>query len=119
MPRWAKPLMKVKEIVQGILAGDTRSIAKAITHVENNTADAKKIIAKIYAHTGKAHIVGVTGSGGAGKSTLIEKIIREYRRRGKTVGVVAVDPTSPFTGGAFLGDRIRMQDLSTDQGVYI
>jgi LAO/AO transport system kinase len=117
--RWARPLAKVEEIAKGVLAGDRRSIAKAITIAENDTAEAKRLIAAIYPHTGKAHIIGLTGPGGSGKSTLIEKIVREYRRRGKTVGVVAVDPTSPFSGGAFLGDRIRMQELSTDEGVFI
>ena len=81
--------------------------------------EAQELIAQIFPHTGKAHVIGLTGAGGAGKSTLIEKIVREYRRKGKTVGVIAVDPTSPFTGGAFLGDRIRMQELATDEGVYI
>ncbi len=80
---------------------------------------AQELVAEIYPHTGKAHIIGVTGAGGAGKSTLIEKIVKEYRRRGKTVGVVAVDPTSPFTGGALLGDRIRMQELCMDRDVFI
>jgi LAO/AO transport system kinase len=112
-------LAKTEELVRGVLAGDRRSIARAITIIENNTAEASKLIAQIYPHTGKAHIIGLTGPGGSGKSTLIEKIVREYRRRGKTVGVVAVDPTSPFTGGAFLGDRIRMQELSTDPSVFI
>jgi len=112
-------LTKIEEIVQGVLNGDRRSIARAITIIENNTAETQKLIASIYPHTGKAHIIGITGPGGSGKSTLIEKIIREYRQKGKTVGVIAVDPTSPFTGGAFLGDRIRMQELSTDQGVFI
>jgi LAO/AO transport system kinase len=112
-------LTKVDELAKGILSGNRRSIARAITIVENDTAEAQKLIAAIYPRTGKAHIIGLTGPGGAGKSTLIEKIVREYRRRGKTVGVVAVDPTSPFTGGAFLGDRIRMQELSTDEGVFI
>jgi len=112
-------LTKIDEIAKGILAGDRRSIARAITLIENNTVEAPKVIASIYPSTGKAHIIGLTGPGGSGKSTLIEKIVREYRRKGKTVGVVAVDPTSPFTGGAFLGDRIRMQELSTDEGVFI
>jgi len=112
-------LTKIEDIAQGVLAGDRRSIAKAITIVENNTAEAQKLVASIYGHTGKAQIIGLTGPGGSGKSTLIEKIVREYRRKGKTVGVIAVDPTSPFTGGAFLGDRIRMQELSTDEGVFI
>ena len=112
-------MTKIEEIAQGVLAGDRRSIARAITIVENNTPEAQKLISSIYPHTGKTHIIGLTGPSGSGKSTLIEKIVREYRRRGKTVGVVAVDPTSPFTGGAFLGDRIRMQELSTDPGVFI
>lgn len=112
-------LKKVEEIAHGVLSGDRRSIARAITFIENNTAEAKKLIALIYPQTGKAHIIGLTGPSGSGKSTLIEKIVREYRRKGKTVGVVAVDPTSPFTGGAFLGDRIRMQELSTDPDVFI
>ena len=112
-------MTKIEELVQGVLSGNRRSIARAITIIENNTTETKKLIASIYPHTGKAYIIGITGPGGSGKSTLIEKIIREYRRKGNTVGVVAVDPTSPFTGGAFLGDRIRMQELSTDQGVFI
>jgi LAO/AO transport system kinase len=112
-------LTRVEDLVKEVLAGKRRSIAKAITIVENNLDDAQQLITQIYPHTGKAHVIGLTGAGGAGKSTLIEKIVREYRRRGKTVGVVAVDPTSPFTGGAFLGDRIRMQELCTDEGVFI
>jgi len=112
-------LLKIEEIAKGVLAGDKRSIAKAITMAENSPEEAQSLIAMVYPQTGKAHIIGLTGPGGSGKSTLIEKMVREYRRRGKTVGVVAVDPTSPFTGGAFLGDRIRMQELSTDNGVFI
>lgn len=112
-------MTNTEEITRGVLAGNPRSVARAITYIENDSADASRIVADIYSHTGRAHIIGITGAGGAGKSTLIEKIIREYRRRRKTVGVVAVDPTSPFTGGAFLGDRIRMQELTTDEGVFI
>jgi len=112
-------LTKTEEIAKGILAGNRRSIAKAITIVENDDQEAQKLIAEIYPHTGKAHIIGLTGAGGAGKSTLIEKMVKEYRRIGKKVGVVAVDPTSPFTGGAFLGDRIRMQELCMDKDVFI
>jgi LAO/AO transport system kinase len=112
-------LSRTEEIINGVLAGKKRSIAKAITAVENCTDESPELIAKLFPHTGKAHIIGITGAGGSGKSTLIEKIVREYRGRGKTVGVVAVDPTSPFSGGAFLGDRIRMQELSVDEGVFI
>ncbi|MDH5732983.1 MAG: methylmalonyl Co-A mutase-associated GTPase MeaB [Candidatus Bathyarchaeota archaeon] len=112
-------MTKIDEIAQGVLAGDRRKTARAITIIENKLTEAQRLIGSIFPHTGKAFIIGITGPGGSGKSTLIEKIIREYRQRGKTVGVIAVDPTSPFTGGAFLGDRIRMQDLSTDQGVFI
>ncbi len=112
-------MTRAEEIVEGVLAGKRRSIAKAITIIENGEPEAHEIVTKLYPHTGKAHIIGLTGAGGAGKSTLIEKLVREYRRRGKKVGVVAVDPTSPFSGGAFLGDRIRMQELSTDQDVFI
>jgi LAO/AO transport system kinase len=113
-------LTKTEEIVKGIFAGNRRSIAKAITIIENGEeTKSRELIAEIYPHTGKAHIIGITGAGGAGKSTLIEKIVKEYRRENKTVGVVAVDPTSPFTGGALLGDRIRMQELCTDRDVFI
>jgi len=112
-------LTKTEEIAKGILAGNRRSIAKAITIVENDDQEAQKLVKEIYPHTGKAHIIGLTGAGGAGKSTLIEKMVKEYRRIGKKVGVVAVDPTSPFTGGAFLGDRIRMQELCMDKDVFI
>lgn len=112
-------MTRAEEIVEGVLAGKRRSIAKAITIIENGEPEAHELVTKLYPHTGKAHIIGLTGAGGAGKSTLIEKLVREYRRMGKKVGVVAVDPTSPFSGGAFLGDRIRMQELSTDQDVFI
>lgn len=112
-------MTKVEELAQGVFAGNVRCIARAITIIENNAPDARELVTKIFPRTGKAHIIGLTGPGGAGKSTLIEKVVREYRKRGKTVGVVAVDPTSPFSGGAFLGDRIRMQELSTDSGVFI
>jgi len=112
-------LIDAQQLVDAVLKGDRRTVARVITLIENNTLEAKKIVSLLYPHTGKARIIGITGPGGAGKSTLIEKLIRELRQRGKTVGVVAVDPTSPFSGGAFLGDRIRMQDLSTDKGVFI
>lgn len=109
----------VEQLIEGVLKGDRRSIAKTISLIENNMPEAQKAISTLYPHTGKAHIIGVTGPLGSGKSTLIEKIAKELRKRNKTVGIVAVDPTSPFSGGAFLGDRVRMQDLSTDEGVFI
>jgi LAO/AO transport system kinase len=112
-------LTRVEEIAKGIFAGDRRSIARAISIVENGEPEARDLVARVYPHTGKAHVIGLTGAGGAGKSTLIEKLIRDYRHREMKVGVVAVDPTSPFSGGAFLGDRIRMQELSTDPEVFI
>jgi len=112
-------LTQVKQLVNGVLKGDRKSIAKTITLIENNQPETQETISLLYPHTGKAHIIGVTGPAGSGKSTLIEKLVKELRKNGKTVGVVAVDPTSPFTGGAFLGDRVRMQDLSTDEGVFI
>jgi LAO/AO transport system kinase len=112
-------LASAKIIAQGVLKGDKRSIARAISQIENEQPGAQEIISLIYPHTGKAYVIGITGPGGCGKSTLVEKLVKALRREGKTVGVVAVDPTSPFTGGAFLGDRIRMQELSTDGDVFI
>lgn len=112
-------LASAEEIVHRVLEGDHRSIARAITIIENEKPEAQKIISFLYPHTGKAYVIGVTGPGGCGKSTLVEKLVKELRLMGKTVGVVAVDPSSPFTGGAFLGDRIRMQELSTDTDVFI
>ncbi len=112
-------MTEIDKLVQGILAGEKRSIARAITIIENNGEKAQKIISAIYPYTGKAYVIGITGPAGSGKSTLIEKIVKKLRENGKSVGVVAVDPTSPFTGGAFLGDRIRMQNLSLDEEVFI
>jgi len=107
------------EIVERLLAGDRRAAARLITLIENDTSQAPKLLAALYPHTGRAHIVGVTGPPGTGKSTLVGELTKEIRAQGEKVGIVAVDPTSPFSGGALLGDRIRMQELSTDEGVFI
>ncbi len=102
-----------------LLQGDRRAIARAITRVERGGAEAQALLAAIYPHSGRAYVVGVTGAPGTGKSTLVTQLAQAYRAQGKTVGIVAVDPTSPFTGGAILGDRVRMQALSGDPGIFI
>jgi LAO/AO transport system kinase len=102
-----------------ILAGDPRAIARGITLIEDETAEAGALIQRLYGHTGRAYLVGVTGPPGAGKSTLVDKLTAHLRARGLTVGIVAVDPTSPFSGGALLGDRVRMQAHAGDPGVFI
>lgn len=112
-------MTEIERLVANVIEGDRRSIAKTITLIENDLPEAQKIVSQLYPHTGKAHIIGITGPPGSGKSTLIGKLVEELRSRGNTVGIVAVDPTSPFSGGAFLGDRVRMQELSTDEGVFI
>jgi LAO/AO transport system kinase len=102
-----------------LLARDPRAIARAITLIENEAPSAAALIGRIYPHTGRAYLIGVTGPPGAGKSTLVDRMIAELRKAGSTVGVLAVDPTSPYTGGAILGDRVRMQSHAEDAGVFI
>ena len=109
----------IDEMVQKLLAGDRRAAARLITWVEDEVEEKHEVMRQIYPHSGQAMILGVTGSGGAGKSTLADHLIRTFREQGKTVGVVVVDPSSPFSGGAFLGDRIRLQSHYQDDGVYI
>ena len=108
-----------RDQVESLRAGNPRTVARAISAVERGGANAREVIAAIYRYTGTAHIIGITGAPGTGKSTLVNEIAKQYRRRGQRVGIVAVDPTSPFSGGAILGDRLRMQDLSGDPGVFI
>ena len=104
---------------QSVLDGSRRALARALTAVESESPDAPALLAALYPHTGKAWVVGITGAPGTGKSSLVTALALAYRKLDKTVGIVAVDPTSPFTGGAILGDRIRMRDLSGDSGVFI
>ena len=106
-------------LVARLLAGDRRALARVVTLVENNAPETRRILAELHTHGGKAHIVGMTGSPGAGKSTLVMQLARELRRRGQRIGILAVDPSSPYTGGAILGDRIRMQELAGDPHVFI
>jgi len=107
------------QLLNDFFKGDTRALARVITLVENRSDDSLKLLQQLFPHSGKAEIIGITGSPGAGKSTLVDRLATAYRKFGKTLAVIAVDPSSPFTGGAILGDRIRMQTPGTDPGVYI
>ena len=109
----------VSELASGVLKGDHRALAKAISIVEGAGLARRRLIQELYPRTGKAFTIGITGPTGTGKSTLVDKTIQEFRKRGRKVGVLAIDPSSPFTGGAILGDRIRMMDHSLEREVYI
>jgi len=108
-----------RELSSKVLKGDHRAVAKAISLVEAGGEPSRKLIQQLYPHTGRAFTIGVTGPTGTGKSTLVDKIIEEYRKRERSVGVLAIDPSSAFTGGALLGDRVRMMDHSLEKKVYI
>jgi GTPase len=106
-------------LAERVLAGDPRAIARAISHIENDDSSAGDLVSRIFSHTGRAYLVGVTGPPGAGKSTLVDRLLTEFRAKQLSVGVIAVDPTSPFTGGAVLGDRLRMQQHAGDSHVFV
>jgi LAO/AO transport system kinase len=108
-----------RPLSERVLDGDPRAIARAITLIEDESRDGAALVRQIFARTGRAYLVGVTGPPGAGKSTLVDRLTSELRKTGQTIGVVAVDPTSPFSGGAILGDRVRMQAHAGDSGVFI
>jgi LAO/AO transport system kinase len=104
---------------QPVLEGKRLAIARLLTQVENDSPEGRIALAELFAHTGRAHLIGVTGAPGTGKSSLVNQLTLYYRKQNKKVAIIAVDPSSPFTGGAVLGDRVRMRDLSGDEGVFI
>src|SRR5512136_3209599 len=105
--------------VEKVIAGDVRTVARLIRDIDDRVPEVRETLKALYAHTGHAYVVGITGAPGVGKSTLVDQMVARLRKAEKTVGVLAVDPTSPLSGGAILGDRIRMQRHSLDEGVYI
>ena len=110
---------EIQNLVERVTSGDARALARAITLVENRAPESSELLKALFPRTGQAKVVGLTGSPGAGKSTLVDQLAREYRKQQKTVGIIAVDPTSPYSGGAILGDRIRMGSHFADPGIYI
>ena len=108
-----------RELATRVVDGDRRAIARAISRVESEGAPAASMVRAVYSRTGRGYLVGVTGAPGVGKSTLVDRLVQTLRSRGRTVGVLAVDPSSPFSGGAVLGDRVRMQTHAGDDGVFV
>jgi LAO/AO transport system kinase len=113
------PIMIEPEFLEKLFSGDTRTVARAITRVENSTTDAPALMKAVYPRTGNALVIGITGAPGAGKSSLVDKLAFYYKDKGERIGIIAVDPSSPFSGGAILGDRIRMSTLGLDKNVFI
>jgi LAO/AO transport system kinase len=109
----------MSSVAEKVVAGDIRTVARLIRDIDDGMPEVREVLKKLYPHTGRAYVIGITGSPGVGKSTLVDQMVAHIRKRNKTVGVLAVDPTSPFSGGAILGDRVRMQRHSMDQGVFI
>ena len=107
------------QLLDKFFKGDTRALSRIITHIENRSTDSLALLQHLFPLTGKAQVIGVTGSPGSGKSTLVDRLASAYREKGNVLAIIAVDPSSPFTGGAILGDRIRMQTPASDPGVYI
>ena len=111
--------MRLEDIIKGLESGNRRALARAITYVENDYPEGKEIMKRIFKKTGNAHVVGITGFPGVGKSTTVSKLVQKFREKGRKVGVVAVDPGSPFTGGALLGDRLRMEGLDVSKNLWL
>src|SRR5713101_2567866 len=109
----------VEKWAEQVRAGDVRAVSRAITASENDQAEAEDLLRLLFPHTGRAYLTGITGAPGTGKSTLVDRLAAHHRKRNEAVGVIAVDPTSPYTGGAILGDRIRMQSHAGDDGIFI
>lgn len=112
-------MKNIPSAVEKVIAGDVRTVARLIRDIDDEIPEARETLKALYPHTGKAFVIGITGAPGVGKSTLVDQMVCHLRKKGETVGVLAIDPTSPFTGGAILGDRIRMQRHSLDGGVFI